>query len=78
MAKNDPICAPCALRRGQAALHVGVSASHFDRLVESGVMPSPRLLGGVKVWARTEIEAALLDAPTLDAAPTEADTWADL
>ena len=62
MAKAEPICAPFALRRPHAAAHVGCSVVHFDKLV--GVMPRARVIDGVKVWLRPELEEALLSAPT--------------
>ena len=50
-----------AMRRAHAALHIGISATHFDKLVNAGIMPAPRLAGGVKLWLRSELEFALLE-----------------
>lgn len=62
----EPKTIPAALRRETAALHCGVSQSHFDQLVDLGVLPPPRLLGhSIKVWLRTELEAALFDLPMI-------------
>ncbi len=36
--------------RSEAASYVGVSASHFDKLVRNGKMPRPHMLLGRKVW----------------------------
>jgi predicted DNA-binding transcriptional regulator AlpA len=66
MPKREPFTTPCALRRPDAALHVGVSPAHFDNLVKPGHMPSLRLLGGVKVWSRRELERCIDGAPPLD------------
>lgn len=50
---------PAGLRRAQAASYCGVSASHFDRMVDGGVLPKPRPLGGVNIWLRRELDEAL-------------------
>ena len=54
---------PFGLARSGAATYLGLSVSSFDRLVATGVLPGPRQLGGSKRWVRTELEAALLEAP---------------
>jgi hypothetical protein len=45
---------PPSSRRGfdrkEAASYVGVSTTHFDKLVRQGIMPQPNLLLGRKVW----------------------------
>lgn len=69
MAKTEPVCTPFALRRPHAAAHVGCSVGHFDKLVDAGTMPRPRIMDGVKVWLRPELEEALLAAPCEDMAP---------
>ena len=51
---------PEGMRRAQAATHVGISATHFDKLVDDGLMPAPRI-AGVKIWLRSELEYALLE-----------------
>ncbi len=58
-----PSCPPIGLRRDQAAIHVGISPSHFDDLVKAGDMPQPRLLDGAVVWDREELEAAFRSRP---------------
>lgn len=50
---------PTGLKRQDAAAHCGVSAGHFDKMVREGVLPAPRALGGVKLWLRQELDAAL-------------------
>ncbi len=62
--RTEPITAPAAMRQAHAAAHVGVSASYFLQMVETGQMPAPRIMGSVKVWIRSELEEALLVAPT--------------
>lgn len=50
---------PTGLQRQAAAAHCGISPGHFDAMVRDGVLPVPRLLGGVKIWLRQELDAAL-------------------
>lgn len=54
---------PGALQRIRAAQYVDVSPGHFDKLVREGLMPAPRDNGGVKVWLREELDAALYALP---------------
>lgn len=55
---------PTGLRRGDAAMHCGVSPSFFDELVAKRVLPAPRRLGDkVKVWVRQELDTALMSLP---------------
>ncbi len=62
---DPPITPPCSLRRGHAAVHCGVSPTHFDRMVREGVLPSPRDLKGIKVWLRAELDDALFALPEI-------------
>lgn len=62
------IIEPRGLRREQAAHYVGVSPSHFDRLVEEGVLPRANNLKGCKVWDRYKIDKTL-DSVWEDHAP---------
>jgi predicted DNA-binding transcriptional regulator AlpA len=60
---------PTALRRGDAAMHCGVSPTYFDKMVDDGIMPQPRQFGeGVKVWLRDELDSALFCLPAAEAA----------
>ena len=61
--KFSLVIEPAALTRKQAALHIGVCVSTWDKLVACGVMPKPYHLMGVYRYSRTEIEAALHVAP---------------
>ncbi len=54
-----PMPEPFALRREEAAAYVGVSATHFDKGVDSGLFPRPVDLAGVKVWIRRALEQSL-------------------
>ncbi|MBK5933180.1 hypothetical protein CCR78_04190 [Rhodovulum imhoffii] len=46
-----------------AAQYFGCSAGHFDKLVRAGVVPPGRIAGGVTVWLRNELDAALAELP---------------
>jgi|MGYP000209281520 hypothetical protein len=61
MPRDSIFITPSGLRRVQASLFVGLSATHFDKLVANGLMPTPRLAGGVKLWLRSELEFSLLE-----------------
>lgn len=54
-----PVTQPTGLKRSQAAIHCGVSPSHFDKMVTDGLLPHARQLGGVKVWLRQELDEGL-------------------
>lgn len=59
--QNDPRAyPPFGLDRAEAARHVGVAPSTWDRWVREGIMPRPRAVGGVKRWVRDEVEAAFM------------------
>jgi predicted DNA-binding transcriptional regulator AlpA len=47
-----------------AAAYIGVSPSHFDKLIRDRVMPPPKRLGGRVVWDRKQLDKAFdaLDA----------------
>lgn len=50
---------PRGLDRVDAATYVGVSPGHFDKLVDDGVMPQPRMAGDEKlVWDIRELDEA--------------------
>lgn len=60
----EPRTTPTGLRREYAAIHCGLSASQFDKMVRIGVFPPPRLAGGtVKLWMRQDLDAALFSLP---------------
>ena len=42
-----------------AAAYGGLSAGHFDKAVDEGVMPQPTDLAGVKVWPCLALQRAL-------------------
>jgi len=51
------------IRRGyarkEAASYVGVSPTHFDKLVRAGTMPQPVEFLGRKVWDRAALDRVL-------------------
>lgn len=54
---------PAGLRKGLAAGYVGCSVGHFDKLVREGIVPPGRIMGGVRVWRRSELDIALAELP---------------
>ncbi len=66
------------LGRFEAAAAIGVSATLFDALVDSGLMPKPRLVRGRKVWDVDELRASFKALPKVDDAGQEVDTWAEV
>ena len=57
---------PRGLARGDAAIYIGVSSSFFDRLVQDGLMPTPKHIGSRRVWDRFELDDAFDALPTND------------
>ena len=71
---------PRGLSRGEAARYIGVGTEAFDRLVEAGLMPPPKLIGQKRlVWDRFAVDAAFDDLPERSEAthddPALADQW---
>lgn len=58
MGQRSAIVEPRGLRRPEAAHYVGVSPSHFDKLVEDQTFPSPKRAGNCKVWDRRQLDRA--------------------
>jgi predicted DNA-binding transcriptional regulator AlpA len=52
------------LSRGEAAHFVGVSPGLFDRMIDEGVLPSPRIFGARKLWLIPELQSAMMELPT--------------
>lgn len=50
-----PSLPPLGLSRSQAAAFVGIGEALFDRLVEEGRMPQPRMPGNRLVWDIEEL-----------------------
>jgi len=70
------------LRRGlsepEAALYVGLGASKFRELVDTGIMPRPHLIGRRRVWDIDDLDAAFKALPVEGGEECEANTWADI
>jgi hypothetical protein len=47
---------PRGLRRVDAARYLGVSPSLFDRKRKAGEVPSPKIVLGVTVWDRADLD----------------------
>ncbi|WP_244488066.1 hypothetical protein [Aureimonas sp. Leaf454] len=56
-------CDPIGLSRPNAAAHVGMVISLFDKLVADGRMPRPCKAEGRLIWRRLEIEKAFSELP---------------
>lgn len=56
---SDPVYAPRWLRRLEAARWVGMSPSKFDQLVKDGQFPKPKVIDGVAIWDRHQLDAAI-------------------
>lgn len=64
------------LARTETAAAIGVSATTFDEMVESGVMPKPRQVSPRRfVWDVDEVRAAFKALPHHGA--EGGDTWSD-
>ncbi len=59
-----------------AARYIGVSPSHFDKLIRDRVMPPPKRLGGRVVWDRKQLDKAF-DALDAEANGNHDDTQCD-
>lgn len=59
LARSEPSYAPRLMRRLDAARYVGVSPTKFDEWVRQGQMPPSRKFGGVVVWDRLRLDAAV-------------------
>lgn len=60
---RDQRIAPRGINREQAAAYIGVSVGTFDKLVEAGAMPRPRMAETRKVWDILELDRAFDDLP---------------
>ena len=67
--------APRGLSRQQAAEYVGLSASSFDQLVATRLMPKPKRIGGRVIWDRLAVDEAF---SALDSDDPSAGQWGSL
>lgn len=72
-----PNLPPRLIGRQAAAAYVSISPTKFDELVESGLMPLPRRLGGRRrAWDVRDLDAAIAQLPV---AGEDSDaTWEDV
>lgn len=68
--KIAPMIQPAAMTRQVAAAFCGCSLTKFDELVAHGILPAPRQIGSLKRYARTDLETAILTAPTAAESPS--------
>ena len=47
------------LRADHAAAYVGMGKTKFLELVDNGTIPRPINIGGIKIWDRFDLDAAL-------------------
>lgn len=62
------------LNRIEAAWHIGFSPSYFDKMVQDGLMPSPKRVGTRRVWDRFALDLAFDALPGEDSSP-EINEW---
>lgn len=67
--RPEPAYPPRGLRRDAAARYVGVGTTKFDEWVERNLMPKGKLVDGVRVWDRFQLDMAFEDLPDDDSAP---------
>ena len=61
-----PSLPPRGLSREQAAEYVGVSESHFDTMVNEGLMPKPKRSGKRTIWDLLAVDQAFSRLPNED------------
>lgn len=55
---------PRGLRADRAAAYVGMSKTKFLELVDSGRMPTPLTIDGIRVWDRLDLDAVFEEIKT--------------
>lgn len=55
---------PRGLRRAAAATYLGISPSLFDRERMTGAIPAPKLMFGVALWDRHDLDSLFDGKPT--------------
>lgn len=73
---------PSTSRRGydrkEAASYVGVSPTHFDKLVRAGAMPQPVRFLGRKIWDRAALDRVLDDLSGISESQPSTNSWDDI
>ena len=54
---------PRAMKAERAAAYLDMSRSKFLELVESGRLPQPKVIDGIRIWDRLALDAAFNDFP---------------
>jgi hypothetical protein len=54
---------PRAMRAGRAAAYLDMSRTKFLELVEAQRLPRPKIIDGIRVWDRLELDSAFEDFP---------------
>lgn len=64
--RNEPLLkpAPRGLPRPIAAAYIGVGTSKFDELVNTGMMPKPKRIGGRVIWDIRQLDVAFDELPS--------------
>ena len=70
---NDHSPWPRGLSRTAASRYVGVSATHFDRMVVSGDLPQGKRLGNRVIWDRADLDLHIEALPKSDEVPANKD-----
>ncbi len=79
MSALPPTLAPRLVGREAAAAYAGISATSFDALVQSSIMPKPKtLIGRRKVWDVRELDAAIDDLPHHGETSADDGSWSDV
>ena len=67
---------PRGLRRAAAAAYLGISTSHFDNQRALGEIPGPRVMFGLEIYDRAELDLLFDGKPGLSAAnDNDSDYW---
>ena len=64
-ARSATLCPrdPIGLSREEAASFLGISATHFQKLVDQGTFPRARALGGRLIWDADELSKSFRRLP---------------
>ncbi|ADJ21934.1 hypothetical protein Hden_1527 [Hyphomicrobium denitrificans ATCC 51888] len=58
--------APRGLSREEAATYIGISPGKFDKMVDDGLMPKPKPIGGRRVWDLRKLDSYFDALPDTD------------
>lgn len=66
---------PRGMRRTIAAAYLGISTSHFDKQRTSGAIPAPKLLFGVELYDRADLDSLFDGKGIIASNDNDADYW---